>query len=251
MWSQMLSQMLSEWLERKAIRTKLRPLRPYLHLLHVPRCQWFMSVYSLSNTSYSQWPISSRTTCSRFVLIVPLLWDNCLQEQVHWVNHVRGEGWVRALGGNVPNEGILWCMTSNPSRPRVILIGPKFKIKTSAKKGNEIVPDSPWKGEEGFVRRKWQKPLQRVCNRANVAPFLKISGQPDTFSLPAACSEISNARFLYLDSFIRRPLAAHSSSYFASEIVCLRVLISPGEKKSRVIDNSYLLFFEHKILINK
>jgi len=51
--------------------------------------------------------------------------------------------------------------------------------------------------------------IQRVCNRENVAPFLKISGQPDTFSLPAARSEISNARFLYLiDSFIRRPLAA-------------------------------------------
>jgi hypothetical protein len=88
------------------------------------------------------------------------------------------------------------------------------------------------------------------CERCSIFENFRITGY---FSLLAARSEISNC-FLYLDSFIRRPSTArcrpHSSSYFASEIVCLRVLISP-KKKSRVIDNSYLLFFEHKILINK
>ena len=86
--------------------------------------------------------------------------------------------------------------------------------------------------------------IQRVCNRENVAPFLKISGQPDTFSLPAARSEIPNACFLYLDSFIRRPLAAARTCP-----PTLPLKLRGG--KSRVIDNSYLLFFEHKILINK
>ena len=69
----------------------------------------FISAYSFSNISRSQWPISSRTTCNRFILIVQLsLRYSSIRRTYEFV------GWLKMeTQRKLPSEGKTPLYTSN------------------------------------------------------------------------------------------------------------------------------------------